>query len=101
MRNLTSRASLRLSSGAGDIGATAISAPDVQLSSGAGDIHALLLRPAEHLEASSGAGDIVLTVPNLAYAVTTSSGAGSITDSSLSIDPSSPRQSTPAPARAT
>jgi hypothetical protein len=64
----------------------------VRLSSGAGDIHALLLRPAEHLEASSGAGDIVLTVPNLAYAVTTSSGAGSITDSSLSIDPSSPRR---------
>ena len=92
VRNLSSGASLRLSSGAGDIGATAISAPNVQLSSGAGDIHALLLHPAALLEASSGAGDIVLTVPNLAYAVATSAGAGSITDSSLSIDPSSPRR---------
>jgi hypothetical protein len=92
VRNLISRASLRLSSGAGDVGATAISAPDVYLSSGAGDIHALLLHPAEQLDASSGAGDIVLTVPNLAYAVTPSSGAGSITDSSLSIAPSSPRR---------
>jgi hypothetical protein len=92
VRNLTSRASLRLSSGAGDIDASASSAPEVNLSSGAGDIHAQLLHPAQQLEASSGAGDIVLTVPNVAYAVTTSSGVGNITDSSLSIDPSSPRR---------
>jgi hypothetical protein len=92
VRNLTSRASLRLSSGAGDIDATAISAPDVTLSSGAGDIHATLLHPAQLLEASSGAGDLVLSVPNVAYAVTTSSGVGNITDSSLRIDPSSPRR---------
>lgn len=65
---------------------------DGLLSSGAGDIHAQLLHPAQQLEASSGAGDIVLTVPNVAYAVTTSSGVGNITDSSLSIDPGSPRR---------
>jgi FAD dependent oxidoreductase TIGR03364 len=53
---------------------------------------AQLLHPAQQPEASSGAGDIVLTVPNVAYAVTTSSGVGNITDSSLSIDPGSPRR---------
>jgi Putative adhesin len=92
VRNLTSRVSLRLSSGAGDISATAISSPDVNLSSGAGDIRATLVHPAELLQASSGAGDLVLTVPNVAYAVTTSSGVGNITDSSLRIDPASPRR---------
>ncbi len=83
---------LRLSSGAGDVTAVHVSAPQLQLDSGAGDVTASLTAPAQRLEASSGAGDVTLMVPNVTYNLHASSGAGTVSDSSVQTDPSAPRR---------
>ena len=90
-RDLVSTARVDLSSGAGDVSAGRLSAPDVRLSSGAGDVHADLLGNLSRLVASSGAGDVSLTVPNAVYRVNATSGAGSVSDQGLRQDPASPR----------
>jgi hypothetical protein len=90
-RDLVSTARVDLSSGAGDVSAGGVSAPDVRLSSGAGDVQADLLGNLRRLEASSGAGDVSLTVPNAVYHVTATSGAGGVSDQGLRQDPASPR----------
>jgi hypothetical protein len=89
--DITTSSQLRLESGAGDVTATGVSAPMITLDSGAGDVRAQLRTAAQHLEATSGAGDVTLTVPDERYAVQASSGAGTVSDSSIRIDPSSPR----------
>ena len=88
---LITSASVQLSSGAGEVSVTRISAPQVQLSSGAGDVTAQFTRPAQRLVASSGAGDVHLTVPNFTYAVHASTGAGVVSDATVRTDPGSPR----------
>jgi hypothetical protein len=85
---------LKLSSGNGDVNATGIDADNVTLDSGNGDVTATLDRAPTRLDASSGNGDVTLTVPNTTYAVHASSGNGSVSDSTLRIDPSSPRSIT-------
>ena len=88
---LTSTSSLQLSTTAGDLHASGISAPDVRLSSGFGSLNAELARPAARLVATTVAGDLNLTLPRASYAVHASPGVGSLTERGLRIDPAAPR----------
>jgi Putative adhesin len=90
--DLSTTASVSLSSGAGLVSATRISAPDLSLASGAGEVSAQMTQPPTRLVSRSGAGDISITVPNVTYAVHASSGAGTVSDQTLRIDPASPRR---------
>jgi Toastrack DUF4097 len=93
-RGLNTTAALRLSSGDGDVNALDISVGNVTLDSGNGDVTATLERAPTRLDASSGNGDVTLTVPNTTYAVRATSGNGTVSDSTMRIDPSSPRSIT-------
>ena len=93
-RGLNTTAPLKLSSGDGDVNALDISAGNVTLDSGNGDVTATLERAPTRLDASSGNGDVTLTVPNTTYAVRATSGNGTVSDSTMRIDPSSPRSIT-------
>jgi hypothetical protein len=87
-------ASVRLHSSAGDVRGSALTAPVVHGDSSAGDVHLDLLTAPRSLTATSSAGDVRLTVPNAVYAVTASSSAGAVTDDGVRRDPRSPRKIT-------
>ena len=78
-------------SGSGNVDAQGIRASHVHLDSGNGDVTATFDQAPTQLDASSGNGDVTLTVPNVTYAVHASSSNGNVADSTLRIDPSSPR----------
>lgn len=92
--DLTTTGPLELSSGDGDINALGIRAANVTLQSGNGDVTATLNAAPTRLEATSGNGDVNLAVPNTTYSVHPHAGNGSVSDSTLRIDPRSPRSIT-------
>jgi hypothetical protein len=83
---------LRLDSAAGDVIGSGVHARDIRATSSAGDVRLSLTGPAPRsVFADSSAGDVSLSVPDVTYAVRASSSAGSVSDDTLRIDPRSPR----------
>jgi hypothetical protein len=86
---------LRLHSSAGDVIGTGIGTGDVRATSAAGDVRLELVGPApQSVFADSSAGDVSLAVPDVTYAVQASTSAGDVTSDAVRNDPDSPRKLT-------
>ena len=83
---------MTLHSSAGDVIGTGLGTGRVRATSSAGDVHLELVRPApQSVFVNSSAGDVSLMVPDLTYAVRASTSAGDLSNGAVRNDPDSPR----------
>ena len=82
---------VRLSSSAGDVKARGLSSEQVEVESSAGDVLVALRTPADRLLADSSAGDVDVLVPDAIYRVEATSSAGDVEDGEIRTDPAATR----------